>query len=123
MHVILRKSVIQKSILCGGLALSVLAPFAGACAKSGDTVLYDFKGKSDGANPSGILYADGTGNFYGTAALGGSGSGVIFKLTSKGAESAFYTFTGGSGGAYPGGGLVAEFGRQLLRHDRHGRRD
>ena len=119
MHVILRKSVIQKSILCCGLAISVLAPFAGACAKSGDTVLYDFKDKSDGGNPSGILFMDGAGNLYGTAIQGGTrscsanisgakGCGVIFKLAPNGTESVLHSFTSGADGAAPTGGLITD---------------
>ena len=52
-----------------------------------ETILYAFKGASDGAYPGdGALVRDTAGNFYGTTLYGGSqdwpnGSGVIFKLT------------------------------------------
>jgi uncharacterized repeat protein (TIGR03803 family) len=47
------------------------------------TVLHSFEG-TDGAQPSGSLWRDAAGNFYGTTPGGGSGAcncGVVFKLT------------------------------------------
>lgn len=64
------------------------------------TTLYSFN-FSDGGLPAGLVQgADG--NFYGTAAIGGSGSGcfpygepcgAIFKLTSQGALTTLYDFS------------------------------
>ncbi len=49
-----------------------------------ETVLYSFKGGSDGSGPSGVI-TDSSGNLYGTTAFGGaSGQGVVFKLTGTG---------------------------------------
>jgi uncharacterized repeat protein (TIGR03803 family) len=45
------------------------------------SVLHRFTGASDGWLPTGGLTADPAGNVYGTALLGGSGNGVIFKIT------------------------------------------
>ena len=46
------------------------------------TELYDFSGGSDGGNPYSNLVMDGSGNFYGTASMGGQyGNGVIFEFT------------------------------------------
>jgi uncharacterized repeat protein (TIGR03803 family) len=52
------------------------------------TLLYDFKGGSDGDAPYASLVVDAAGNLYGTAAYGGtinnacpSGCGVVFKIT------------------------------------------
>jgi uncharacterized repeat protein (TIGR03803 family) len=44
-------------------------------------VLYRFTGGADGWLPSGSLTKDGAGNLYGAATLGGSGNGVIYKIT------------------------------------------
>jgi uncharacterized repeat protein (TIGR03803 family) len=47
------------------------------------TVLHTFDGGPDGGQPYGDLIRDAAGNIYGTAtANGGSGYGVVFKLTS-----------------------------------------
>jgi len=44
--------------------------------------LYDFKGESDGANPTAALMIDKSGNLYGTTTSGGNGAaGVVFKIT------------------------------------------
>jgi uncharacterized repeat protein (TIGR03803 family) len=45
------------------------------------TVLYRFTGAADGWLPTGGLTQDGAGNLYGSAILGGNGSGVIFEIT------------------------------------------
>ncbi|HZQ68236.1 MAG TPA: choice-of-anchor tandem repeat GloVer-containing protein [Terriglobales bacterium] len=45
------------------------------------SVLYRFTGAADGWLPTGGLTADGSGNVLGTAELGGTGSGVVFKIT------------------------------------------
>lgn len=46
------------------------------------TVLYDFKGGKDGANPSGALVLDAHGNLYGTTTFGGSNNlGAVFEIT------------------------------------------
>jgi uncharacterized repeat protein (TIGR03803 family) len=51
-----------------------------------ETVLYSFKGLSDGDQPSSGVVADKQGNLYGTTTYGGSanytqGLGVVFKIT------------------------------------------
>jgi uncharacterized repeat protein (TIGR03803 family) len=81
------------------------------------TMLYEFKGMSDGAGPFDNLYMDSSGALYGTAAYAGAtncgvslGCGVVFKLSPSGStydESTIYTFKGGTDGASPVAGLIA----------------
>jgi uncharacterized repeat protein (TIGR03803 family) len=82
-----------------------------------ETVLYNFAGAPDGANPNGELAMDAEGNLYGTTAIGGTlqcayddGCGTVFKLTPAGQETILYRFNGGwyMDGAYPHSGLVLD---------------
>lgn len=65
-----------------------------------ESLLYAFKGGSDGQSPLGGVAADSKGNLYGTTYYGGSatcngGCGIVFKLTRSGTkykESVVYTF-------------------------------
>ena len=52
------------------------------------SVIYNFTGGSDGANPSAGLTIDAAGNFYGTnqTSNGGSGFGMVFKLKPSGSS-------------------------------------
>lgn len=46
-----------------------------------EKVLYSFSGPNDGADPSGNLLIDGSGNLYGTTSAGGNqGEGTVFEL-------------------------------------------
>jgi uncharacterized repeat protein (TIGR03803 family) len=66
------------------------------------TVLHNFAGGSDGANPQGSLVRDKTGNLYGATTGGGtSGAGTVFKVTSTGTESILYSFPGNTAGSDP----------------------
>ena len=79
--------------------------------KSGTlTVLYSFKGGSDGANPFAELLRDASGNLYGTTANGGTaGLGTVFKLSKTAKEAVLYSFAGGTtDGCYPYGGLLRD---------------
>lgn len=74
-----------------------------------ETILYAFKGGSDGHNPEGSLLADSEGNFYGTTLQGGAnGQGSVFKLASDGTESLLYSFQNGSDGAEPVAGVIED---------------
>jgi uncharacterized repeat protein (TIGR03803 family) len=83
-------------------ALSVLlliaAPLAHAQTES---VLYNFSGGSDGADPNASLISDGNGNFYGTTTDGGEyGAGTVFELSPNGGsldETVLYSFSGPDG--------------------------
>jgi uncharacterized repeat protein (TIGR03803 family) len=69
--------------------------------------LYRFgAGSSDGADPlAGLIEVNRT--LYGTTYSGGSsGYGVVFSLSTAGAEKVLYSFKGGSDGAHPRASLV-----------------
>jgi len=73
------------------------------------TVLHDFTGGVDGANPEAALTVDFAGSLYGTTSIGGAGYGLVFRLTHKNSSwilAALYTFQGGSDGASPAGPVV-----------------
>ena len=79
-------------------------------ASGNETVLYSFRGGSDGAYPQASLMRDGAGNLYGTTSAGGtSKNGTVFKVDSTGAERVLYSFRGyPSDGADPRGGLIKD---------------
>jgi uncharacterized repeat protein (TIGR03803 family) len=78
-----------------------------------ESVLYSFVGGSDGFQPHAGL-TDVGGALYGTTEFGGTGPcynglpgcGIVFKVTTSGAESVVYSFAGGNDGAYPVAGLT-----------------
>ena len=75
------------------------------------TVLYQFKGEEDGANPEGPLVRDANGNLYGVApAVNSEGAiqGTAFKLSPNGTLTVLHTFTGGADGSGPQGGLLLD---------------
>ncbi len=73
------------------------------------TLLYSFTGGADGGAPHAVLVRDSEGNLYGTTVLGGAANyGVVFKLSSTGAETVLHGFTGGADGGYPPAGVVAD---------------
>jgi uncharacterized repeat protein (TIGR03803 family) len=75
------------------------------------TVLYNFTGGSDGALPAAPPVQGTDGNFYGTAAAGGScairsqGCGTVYKVTSSGSFTLLHQFDGIDGDG-PGAPLV-----------------
>jgi uncharacterized repeat protein (TIGR03803 family) len=72
-----------------------------------ERVLYRFKGKPDGACPSGSLIAVGS-TLYGTTDFGGTyNNGSAFTLTTSGDENKLYSFKGYPDGAAPFAGLTA----------------
>src|SRR5579863_3296218 len=107
---------------CGmwhGVRLSPPAQKGGAWR---ETVLYNFKGDTDGQLPIGDLVFDKQGNLHGATQYGGGyGScnpsfyqhcGTVFKLSppktkgGKWTEKVLHGFKGGMDGANPNGGLV-----------------
>jgi uncharacterized repeat protein (TIGR03803 family) len=70
-----------------------------------ETVLYDFEGGSDGAQPVGFLLRGSDGNLYGTAS---GNNGVVFKLSPKGKETVLYHFGNRKIGVDPQAGLIQD---------------
>lgn len=75
-----------------------------------ETVLYNFTGLADGANPSARVIRDAAGNLYGTAQYGGTFNfGVVFKVDTTGTETVLYNFAGGVvDGCNPAQGLIMD---------------
>src|SRR6478752_7520021 len=86
-----------------GIVLVLTAGIAESAPPSKYSVVYNFTGGADGANPFAGLTIDAAGNIYGTTLNGGSatgaGYGVVFQLkpTKSGfAFNSIYRFTGGA---------------------------
>ncbi len=74
-----------------------------------ETVLYRFRGGTDGSTPTAGLVRDSAGNLYGTASTGGAyNSGAVFKVNASSKESLLYSFTGGTDGGTPAFGLIRD---------------
>ncbi len=74
-----------------------------------ETVLYNFRGGSDGADPYAGVVEDAAGNFYGTTAGGGTYNlGTVFELSTAGVETVMHSFTGGTDGTEPFAGLTID---------------
>ncbi len=82
-----RISRIDSSVAPAALAGVLLLIFAATQGQAQTfTVLHDFTGDQDGANPVAGLVTDRAGNLYGTTANGGSGPcnygcGVVWEIT------------------------------------------
>jgi uncharacterized repeat protein (TIGR03803 family) len=72
-----------------------------------ETVLFSFRGSTDGANPWSSLVRDSAGNLYGTAnhAGGTCDCGTVFRLSPEGHYTVLHTFAGPDG-QYPGEPLL-----------------
>lgn len=74
-----------------------------------ESILYAFKGGTDGEFPFSRLIADAKGNLYGTTEEGGEANqGTAFKLSPGGKETLLYSFSGGGGYADPLAGLLRD---------------
>jgi uncharacterized repeat protein (TIGR03803 family) len=81
------------------------------------TLLHEFAGGTDGANPESSLIMDTEGNLYGTTVAGGAstgcpnqtpaGCGIIFKIDTNGNETIIPAFDGDSGNN-PSAGLLLD---------------
>jgi uncharacterized repeat protein (TIGR03803 family) len=86
-----------------------------------ETVLYNFKGGTDGGYPFADLVRDKAGNLYGTTSGGyGTNNGTVFKVDPQGKETVIYRFTGGADGANPVAGLVRDVKGNLYGTTQYG---
>jgi len=86
-------------------------------ASGAETVLYNFTGAADGAQPNGVI-RNSAGNFYGATLNGGTGGqGFVFELNyASGQETVLYTFTGAADGGHPVDGVIQDSdGRAAIR--------
>jgi uncharacterized repeat protein (TIGR03803 family) len=98
---------------CCGTVFELAHNSDGSWTKS---VLYNFKGGSDGDMPMSNLIFDGAGNLYGTTDIGGSGGrGTVFQLVphsnGRWTESVLYNFCSVqncSDGSFPIAGLTSD---------------
>ncbi|HEY3638178.1 MAG TPA: choice-of-anchor tandem repeat GloVer-containing protein [Rhizomicrobium sp.] len=95
----------------------------GAVYKRGSTgrfsILYAFKGGSDGAYPESELFMDASGNIFGTTSAGGDtgcsidvepGCGIVYELSPAGIETVLHKFSGvaNGDGAVSNSGLIGD---------------
>jgi uncharacterized repeat protein (TIGR03803 family) len=74
-----------------------------------ETILHSFTGAPDGRFPHGDLARDAAGNLYGTTLNGGgTGVGMVFKLTPARQEQVLYSFTGEPDGQSPIAGVIRD---------------
>jgi uncharacterized repeat protein (TIGR03803 family) len=76
-----------------------------------ERVLYSFKGNADGTRPSSTLLMDGSGNLFGTTAMGGSqcSCGTVFELSAHTwTETVLHRLASGTDGMNPYYGLSTD---------------
>ncbi len=96
-------------MLAFAVALALVAVATSRAHAQTFSVVHNFTGGSDGANPLSGFTIDAAGNLYGTTNAGGvSGAGTVFKVTQSGSEMVLYSFTGGIDGANPGASLLLD---------------
>jgi len=72
------------------------------------TVLHEFNGATDGANPEGALIRDAAGNLYGTTFTGGGGQGTVYRIDTAGTQTTLFTFDAFVSGASPASPLIQD---------------
>jgi uncharacterized repeat protein (TIGR03803 family) len=88
------------------LILGLSASFALAQSFS---VVHNFSGATDGADPLNGLVRDASGNLYGTSSAGGlSNNGVVYKLSAANYLTVVHKFKGGKDGSNPQGLLLLD---------------
>ena len=100
----------------GGIGAGTVFALTPAGSGYAESVLYNFKGGSDGSVPEGVVLRDGA--FYGVTFVGGTpngnggvGWGTVFKLApgkSGYTESVLYRFRGGADAWEPNGPIVID---------------
>ncbi len=98
---------------------------AGSASGATEKVLYNFIATRHGAEPSGPLTADASGNLYGTTDSGGEYAwGTVYKLTPNSSggwtQSVLYSFKGGVDGSFPTGGVVFDTAGNLFGATQNG---
>ncbi len=82
------------------------------------SILHSFTNGADGGQPLAGLIADANGNLYGTCSTGGTGFGMVYRLSlnqqGKWAEKVIYNFKGGSDGSKPESNLMFDATGNLL---------
>jgi uncharacterized repeat protein (TIGR03803 family) len=78
-----------------------------------ESILYNFTGGTDGANPFAGVVMDAAGSLYGTTNNGGAaGAGVVYKLDTGGHETVLHTFSclgcPADDGRSPNGGVILD---------------
>ena len=97
----------------GANGLGIVFKLTPGAAGFKESVLYNFKGGSDGAVPGAGLISDATGALYGTTTSGGSssgaGGGTVFKLSRNKSgyeETILYRFDHQGDGTNPSASLI-----------------
>lgn len=86
-----------------------------------ETVLYRFRGGTNGLNPVGGVIRDAAGNLYGATQGGGTFfDGTVFKLNPTGYKTVLYSFAGGPDGVYPVAGVIADAAGNLYGTTQYG---
>jgi uncharacterized repeat protein (TIGR03803 family) len=91
------------------LAMAIMFVLTRSAQAQTFKVIHTFTGGADGAWPLAGLTMDQAGNFYGTTAVGGRGSGTVYSLSKKGHNWVFnplYAFNGGTDGFDPWSGVT-----------------
>jgi uncharacterized repeat protein (TIGR03803 family) len=112
-----KQAGLMQKIAFNLLALCFVTVSFAAFAQSGDgataraeTILYSFKGGTDGGQPFGRMIFDKAGSLYGTTVDEYGGNGTVYKLSRKAGrgwiKTILYRFQGGTDGSAPTAGLV-----------------
>jgi uncharacterized repeat protein (TIGR03803 family) len=85
------------------------------------SVLYNFKGGTDGSLPFGSLIVDAGDSLYGTTLRGGSGSdGTVYKISANGTETLLQNLKGSTDGGFPYAGLAMDGSYNLYGTTQYG---
>src|SRR5271163_77104 len=98
-------TLIDKLLFCAVALMLIAIPHVQAQSFS---VVHNFTGGTDGANPLNGLVMDATGNLYGATSAGASGHGLVYKISSSGTKTQLHAFTGGKDGSSPQGFLILD---------------
>jgi uncharacterized repeat protein (TIGR03803 family) len=108
-------SPVVKQVFAFAVTLALVAVTAPRAHAQTFSIVHNFTGGSDGANPLSGFTIDSQGNLFGTTNAGGmSGAGTVFKVTPSGSEIVLYRFTGGTDGANPGASLFLDAAAGVL---------